>query len=403
MVGLSRRVRSVFKDQEKLFPSHIPETLPHREKQIGILDLLFEGFLSKPGQTYQRIVQVYGPVGSGKTCTVYRFGLRYQKVCRERGINLRYVHINCKLEAKSRFVLYRTLLAKGTPEISTRGHSPEEMLRLMVVYLRHKEQYLLIALDDVDYLVKRMKEEENKEGGVIYDLTRLNEIFHGEFSNIVGVIFIARDPSFLDLLEPAERSTLGNIVIRLPRYDERQLRDILAARVEEAFQPGAVGDEIIDYVAELAARKKQEPGDCRFALDVLLAAGLMADSDWSSVVTLEHVRRALSETYWGLSTDDLMTLDDQDVIVLRAVIHALQAENTPYVSINSLHEFYNVECESQNVKPLSYNSLRERVKDLFFRGILDYVEGRGVGIAGASLEDLSIFLKNLERGRRFAL
>lgn len=397
---MSRTIRSVFKDEEKLFPSYIPETLPHRERQIGLLDSLFRGFLSRPGRTYQRIVQLYGPVGSGKTCTAYRFGLRYQQLCKERGVELRYVHINCKLEAKSRFVLYRTILAKGTPEISTRGLSPEEMLRSMVVYLREKERYLLLSLDDVDYLVRKMREEG--ESGIVYDLTRLNEIFLGEFSHIVGVIFIARDPEFLKLLEPAERSTLGNIVIRLPRYDMGQLRDILAARVEEAFRPGAVSEEIIDYVAELAARKKQEPGDCRFALDVLLAAGLMADSDWSSVVTLEHVRRALSETYWGLSTDDLMTLDEEDIALLRAIIHALEAEKTPYISINTLYEFYNVECETQNVKPLSYNSIMKRVKDLFYRGIIDFVEGRGVGITGASLEDLDIFLRNLERGKRIA-
>ena len=402
MDGLSRRVRSVFKNREKLFPTHIPDLLPHRERQIHMLEDLFEDFLFKPGKTYQRIVQIQGPIGSGKTCTAYRFGLRYQKLCLERGVNLRYVHINCKLEAKSRFVLYQTILEKAAPEIATRGHSPEEMLRLLVSFLRNTDRYLLLSLDDIDYLIRRLKGEE-REGGIIYDLTRLNEIYLGEYQNIVGVLFIARDPSYKDLLDPSERSTLGNIVINLPRYDAEQLRDILSQRVEEAFKPGAVDDEIINYIADLAARKRQEPGDCRFALDILLAAGLNADSDWSDHVTLEHVRRALSETFWGLSTDDLMTLSNQDIAVLKGVIYALQAENTPYVSMKTAYDYYKVVCEEQEIQPMSYTSLKEIVRDLSYRGIVDYVEERGIGIAGASLEDLSIFLRSLERGRRLAL
>ncbi len=396
---MSTRVRSVFKDREKLFPSHIPERLPHRERQIRLLNTLFEDFLIKPGRTYQRIVQLYGPVGSGKTCTAWRFGLRYQQMCLEKGVDMRYVHINCKLEAKSRFVLYQTILSKAAPEVSTRGHSPEEMLSLMVSFLRESDRYLLLSLDDVDYLIKRIKEED-REGGVVYDLTRLNELYPGEFSNIVGVIFIARDPGYRELLEPSERSTLGNIVIRLPRYDARQLRDILEARVEEAFKPGAVDEEIIEYVAEIAARKREEPGDCRFALDVLLAAGYIADSEWSDRVTLEHVRRALSETFWGISTDDLMTLDRHGIAVLMGAVQALQAEKTPYVSIKTLYEFYRMVCENQGLKPQSYSSVKGIVRDLSYRGIIDYVEGKGVGIIGATLEDLSRLLTSLERGRR---
>jgi cell division control protein 6 len=395
-------VRTVFKDREKLFPRHIPSVLPHREKQMRMLEALFEDFLSRPGRTYQRIVQIQGPIGSGKTCTAYRFGLRYQQRCRERGISLRYVPVNCKLEAKTRFVLYQTILEKAAPEVATRGRSPEEMLRLLVGYLRDAERYLLLSLDDIDYLIRRMKEEE-KEGGVIYDLTRLNEIYLGEYQNVVGVLFIARDPSYRELLDPSERSTLGNIIIRLPRYDAEQLRDILAARVEESFKAGAVEDIVVDYIAELAARKEQEPGDCRFALDVLLAAGLIADADWADGVSLEHVRRALSETYWGITTDDLLSLDDQLIAVLTGAIQALWAERTPYVTIKTVYEYYQMVCEDSGLRPLSYSSVKSMVKDLHFRGIVDYVEGKGVGIAGASLEDLSRFLKSLERGRKLAL
>jgi len=98
-----------------------------------------------------------------------------------------------------------------------------------------------------------------------------------------------------------------------------------------------------------------------------------------------------------------MTLSNQDIAILKGVIYALQAENTPYVSMKTAYDYYKVVWEEQEIQPMSYTSLKEIVRDLSYRGIVDYVEERGIGIAGASLEDLSIFLRSLERGRRLAL
>jgi cell division control protein 6 len=389
---------SVFRDMEKLLPRHIPSSLPHRELHISMLRGLFVEFLERPGETYERVVQLYGPVGSGKTSTAYRFGMNYQKEASTRGIPLRFLHVNCKLEGGSRFILYQTLLQKLAPELATRGHSPGEMLRLLVHHLRVEGRYLLLALDDVDYLVRRSKEED-REGGVVYDLTRVGELHLGEYQNLVGVIFIARDPSFLDLLDPSERSSLGNIVVRLQGYDSRQLRDILAARVEEAFRPGAVDDEIIGYVADLAARKEENAGDCRFALDIMLTSGLIADAEGARAVSMEHVRRAVGEEYWGLSSEDLLNLDEQGAAILTGAVQALQHRRTPYVSIKEVYDFYLVSCEAQGLRSLSYSGVLERVKDLALRGIVDYREDRGLSIAGASLEDLSRLLRGLERRR----
>lgn len=397
----SSRAASVFRDIEKLLPRHIPSYLPHRELHINMLRGLFKDFLERPGETYERVVQLYGPVGSGKTSTTYRFGVNYQAEASMRGIPLKFIHVNCKLEGGSRFILYQTVLQKLAPELATRGHSSGEMLRLLVHYLRSEGRYLLLALDDVDYLVRRSKEEE-REGGVVYDLTRLSELYLGEYQNVIGVIFIARDPGFLDLLDPSERSGLGNIVVRLPSYDSRQLKDILAARVEEAFRPGTVDDETISYVADLAASRRENSGDCRFALDVMLTSGLIADAEGARRVSVDHVRRAVGEEFWGLSSEDLLNLDEQGAAILMGAIQALQHRRTPYISIKELYDFYLVSCEAQGLRSLSYNGVLERVRDLSLRGIVDYREDRGLSIAGASLEDMSRLLKRLERRKTLA-
>jgi cell division control protein 6 len=202
------------------------------------------------------------------------------------------------------------------------------MLRQIVNHLRHEGKFLLLTLDDVDYLI-RMSKEKREEGGVVFDLTRLNEMFLGEFQQVVGVIFIARDASFKKLLDPSERSTLGNVVIKLPGYDAEQLRDILRDRVDDAFRSGAIGDEIVEFVAELASGKSYNPGDCRFALDILLVSGLIADAEDSESISIEHVRKAASESFDGISSEDLMALDEHTMLILIGAVQALGFYKTP--------------------------------------------------------------------------
>ena len=366
---------------------------------MRMLSDLFEDFLEKPDQIYQRIVQLLGPIGSGKSCTAYRFGMELEKAAAARRIPLTVVHVSCKLGVDSRFVLYQTVLQKLAPEIATRGYSENEMLRQLIYHLRDEGKYLLLTLDDADYLIRRSK-EEREEGGVVFDLTRLNEMFLGEFQHVVGVIFIARDASFKKLLDPSERSTLGNVVIRLPSYDAEQLRDILRERVDEAFRPGTVEDEIVEFVAELAAGKTYNPGDCRFALDIFLTSGLIADAEGTEGVSIEHIRKAASESFDGISSEDLMALDEHGMLTLIGAVQTLSFHKTPYVSIRDVWEYYQIACEGREIQPLSYTQIRGRVKDLGFRGLVNYTPKRGVSIVGASVEDLSRVHQTIERSRK---
>jgi len=392
------RDRSVFRNRDSLFPRHIPDSLPHREYHMRMLRDLFEDFLEKPGQTYQRIVQIFGPIGSGKSCTAYRFGIEFEKEAKARKIPLEVVHVSCKVGIDSRYALYQRVLQKVAPEIASRGYSANEMLRQLVNHLRNTPKYLLLTLDDVDYLIRTSKEKK-EEGGVVFDLTRLNEMFLGEFQQVVGVIFIARDASFKKLLDPSEKSTLGNVVIRMPSYDSAQLKDILKERVDIAFRAGALEDQIVEFVAELSAGKSYNPGDCRFALDILLTSGLIADAELADYVTIEHVRKATSESFDGISTEDLMALDEHVMLTLIGSAQALSFYKTPYVSIKDVYEYYRMACEGREIQPLSYSKIKEYIKDLHFRGIINHHPQKGISIVGASVEDLSRVLQTIERSR----
>jgi cell division control protein 6 len=67
-------------------------------------------------------------------------------------------------------------------------------------------------------------------------------------------------------------------------YNAPQLQKILKKRVEQAFKPGTVPDEVLEEIAETVA---ENSGDCREALEMLLRAGRRADLEDFSEVTLD--------------------------------------------------------------------------------------------------------------------
>ena len=342
-----------------------------------------------------KVVQLLGPAGSGKTSTALWFSRCLEEAAGERAVRLKAVHVNCKVEVKTQLSLYRTLLAKASGK-DVRGFPAEEYLRLLLEHLRKEGRYLVILLDDVDYLVHRGKEEQ-PEGGVVYDMTRLDEIQLGEPSRVLGVVFIARDDGFWGLLDPSERSSLGQLIVRLPSYCKRELLDILEARVEEAFTPEAVPREVLEYVSDLASGKKEDPGDCRYALDILYSAGLKAEEDRAEEVSLEHVREAYSETSWGVLAEDLLTLGPHGILVLRALAQALGGGRSAYASVKAVHEYYEMICETREVHAFSYTRVRQLIKELSYLGALELEPGKGVGVAGATLSNLGQGLDALEQ------
>jgi len=297
--------------------------------------------------------------------------------------------MNCKVDGATRYVLFSNLVRKVTQKISTKSLSPEEMIRQLIDYLRFEETFLIITFDEIDYFVQMNPRER-----VIYDLTRMPEIYPGEPIPVIGEIFIARSLKWHDLLEPGEKSTLGIGIIEFPRYTSGQIRDILEDRVEEAFQPGVVLDETLDLISDITANPPVN-GDARIGLEILYYSGVLAENLGSSRVLPEHVRRVYSEINPTITTEDIMSLDKNGRLILLALVRGLKANKSAYISLRDLRRFYGIVCEEYDVKPVE--NFEEHVQDLIYRGIIDMKSLMEIGISGATLVDLERFLDNLLR------
>jgi len=336
---------------------------------------------------YPRITQIVGAAGTGKTCTTIRFGELIVDEAREKGVSLKHIYMNCKVDGVTRYVLYGNLVRKVTPKISTKSLSPEEMIRQLIEYLKFEEIFLIITFDEIDYFVQMNPKEH-----IIYDLTRIPEIQPGEPTPIIGEIFIARSLKWHDLLEPGEKSTLGMGIIEFPRYTSSQIRDILKDRIEEAFQPHVVLEDTLNFISDLTANPPVN-GDVRVGLELLYYSGVLAENVGSNKVLPEHVRKVYSEINPTITTEDIMNLSSDGRLVLLALVRGLKASGSAYISLREMRKFYNIVCEEYDVKPVE--DFEAQVQDLIYRGIIDMKSLMEIGISGAALVDLEKFLNNL--------
>jgi len=385
----------IFRDRNKLSPYYIPRQLPHRDQQMNLLYSVYGKSIRNVRNVYPRFTQITGDTGTGKTCTTIKFGELITEYAKKEGVDLKHIYMNCKVDGVTRYVLFGNLVKKVTPKISTKSLSPEEMIRQLVDYLKAEERFLIISFDEIDYFI-----QTNPKDRVIYDLTRIPEMYPGEPSPIIGEIFIARSLKWHDLLEPGEKSTLGMGIIEFPRYSSKQVRDILEERVKEAFYSGAIKEDTLNLVSDVTA-KPPVNGDIRVGLELLYYSGNLAENLGSNRVLPDHVRKVYSEINPTITSEDIMNLDEHGKVVLLALLRSLQAKKSAYVGLREVRKSYKVVCEEFNVKPIE--ELEEYVQDLVYRGIVDMKSLMELGISGASLIDLERFLNNLRQRLRQGL
>ena len=120
----------------------------------------------------------------------------------------------------------------------------------------------------------------------------------------------------LEKLDESARSTLQRSIISLERYGKPQLIDILSQRVSMAFELGAVEEDVVELIAELAF---SETGNARFGIELLWRAGKYADAEQACIVEAEYVRLAVSNIIPGIRRNELAGLGLHEKIFLLAV------------------------------------------------------------------------------------
>jgi len=360
---------SVFIDESVLYPEYVPVRIRHRDAQFTQLARIFKPILLKPGSLSVKALLV-GPVGTGKTVTAVTFGRAITDSAERKGLRLKYAHINCS-RSNNTASIFRDLKNQLGLPIPDRGLSAHEMISGILKILEREDLYALVTLDEFDYFIRSSSSEDR------YLILRLYDVFKEEVKRM-SFLFVARgSPAYIwPKLDSFTGSYLMKNLVTFNPYTAEEIFDILNDRVELAFYPGVVGEEVIDYISNLTGHDTGGDGNARKALAILHAAGKLADKEMmegrADRVTLDHVRAVVVQEYPALINllDTLHYLPLHELLVLKAIVMALNVSGMDYVPIGEVEDVYRRLALDLGEQPRGHTKVYMFVNDLRRRGII---------------------------------
>ena len=351
--------RGVFSDETKLDINYVPHRLPHREKELTLLKEFFSFALTGPEKMAQRIL-VTGDVGTGKTAICQRFGADITREAGSRGINLQYVHVNCREYRGSLFMIMQHVISVFHPRFPRRGYSAEELLHTLMQVLDEEKTCVILSLDEFDSMVDREGSE------AVYELTRLQETRQNKPQRL-SLICILRNLNAIQRLDASTRSTLQFNIVNLEKYSRQQLADILNDRVSTAFKPSTVPEDTVRLIAELA---ESENGNARFGIELLWRAGKYANAEELMTVTPECARKAVSSVIPAVRKSDIISCSLHEKLFLLGIARLFKREEKASISLAEAEQAYKIACEEYDKKPNSHTQLWKYLKALSATGIV---------------------------------
>ena len=346
--------RPIIKDHKALSFTYVPKELPHRDEQMK---RMFSIFRSVAESGVSQNVALQGRVGTGKTALAKRFSMEFRDWAAQQDSAVEFEVVNCRRRTSpaAAVLALTTHFDKNFPD---RGFSVPEMLDIIKKHLIKGHIHMFVILDEVDVLLRKSGSD------LIYLLTRFEEEELRDQGSI-NLILVSQ-VNVLELMDEASLSTFkASNVITFERYTDKHLFDIISQRVDLAFHPRTVDEEVIAQMAAIAA----ETGDARRAIDLLEKSGQLAEEEAKDYVNVEHVRKANAIAYSTLDTSKLDELDRPKTLALLAICRALRKESV--VTTGDVMRDYAVVCEEYGEKARGTTQFWKYIQDMSARGIIN--------------------------------
>lgn len=339
-----KRRKHVFKKRTTLMENYIPDKLPFREREIEwIANNLYPAI---DGDTPPHML-IVGETGTGKTAVVMR--------------------VLTELKSIASDVVVGYTVANGTPYkvlidlVHNMGLAvPQKGLGFNNVLSRFREfldgRVAVIVLDEIDKMLIHSSD-------LLYYLSRWPN------TCVIGISNKFTVRSLIDDARVLSSFVTRNLVFK--RYDALQLQGILNYRAEMAFYYDALSEDVIPFCAAMAT---QRGADVRYALDLLLYAGDLAEEKAEPRVTVDHVRRAMQVLDDEFVREGVRGLSEVHKCLLLAVLS--RGECSP----STTYEVCNRYLIERVGKRLSTRALLKYLKELELYGFVKVVrKGRGRG------------------------
>jgi cell division control protein 6 len=355
-------VKPIFrKDRDILRPSYIPDSLPHRTKQIEALASILATALqgNRPSN-----VLIFGKTGTGKTAVVKYLGKEIRSAHEHnegRFSEVNFIYINCQVVDTHYGVLAHVgnyFIQDWDSRIPFTGWSTEKVYNELKQQIDANKTVTVIVLDEIDKLVYKSGDD------VLFHLSELNDDLKRGKLSIIG---ISNDLKFTEFLDTRVRSRLGEERLVFPPYNANQLQDILRQRADLAFFSNALDPAVISLCSALAA---QEHGDARRALDLLRVSAELAERDHSPTVSENYVQKAVSKLELDAVEEVVSTLPTHSKLVLLG-IYINERDGASQSTTGEVYDTYRELCRQLSMAHLTQRRVTDLISELDMLGIIN--------------------------------
>jgi orc1/cdc6 family replication initiation protein len=303
----------MIRDARVLRAGFVPREVEHRDAEVNHLSSVLKPITNgEPADT----AVVTGPSGAGKTC-ISRF---VTERLREEVLDVETTYVNCWRNYTRFRTLYQILDDLGATIDIHRQSTPHDELvdRLQ----QHDGPRTVVILDEVDQL---------EDPSVIYDLHSLPQFAIICIANKEEELFSRVDDRLVSRLRSSEH-------VRMDKYHDEQLYDILSARTRWGLDEDVVADDQLYRIADAAA------GDARLAIGILRTAASKADRENRERITDDVLLDAAEDARAQIKQKSLKSLTPH-----QRVVYNIVRDHGP-LAPGEIHERYTEEVDDPRTK-----------------------------------------------------
>lgn len=343
---------SVFRDRYTLTPEFVPDELPRREEEtkrmVEALSILLD-----PYRAVAVNIAITGQAGIGKTTLAKKITKDLENFALQRKVNLEVHYVNCHTFRSKTSILRR--LATDKFNIHGRGFSDEELMEMLATRLDREQKRLVLTIDEAGML----------KGEDILGLIHMNELF-GPGSGRLSIIVISRRQEWSLMLDTHLSGRIQD-QLNLNKYSREDLVEILGYRRQLGFHADVLSNDVLDLIIDISAAT----GNARHGIEIMLRAGMIANSRNQDQITADFVRAAKHEVYPELRSDVFKDLKFNELAAALSVARKLKNKGgLAATTINESYDSFRLICNEFEVKPPGKATFRICIETLNRLGIV---------------------------------